>query len=168
MCVCCVCTLIICNNKLKSVTHAIIMMLYFSLNRCHSSSNRLLLGKQHGKNDCMYMYACRPILLCAIIHFLTHTGSCGNHISNNYVSVSVGTAHIKMVSCSELLPKLHLYIFSTEPTCKLETFKKHFVSVSSSKLHDVCESLTFSPAHLYQVVVHLHANTVLVEGKYNR
>jgi len=111
VCVCCVCTLIICNNKLKSVTHAIITMLYFSLNRCHSSSNWLILGKQHGKNDCMYMYACRPILLCVIIHFLMHTGSCGDHISNNYVSVSVGTAHIKMVSCSRVTTKITLVHF---------------------------------------------------------
>ena len=111
VCVCCVCTLIICNNKLKSVTHAIITMLYFSLNRCHSSSNWLILGKQHGKNDCMYMYACRPILLCVIIHFLTHTGSCGDHISNNYVSVSVGTAHIKMVGGSRVTTKITLVHF---------------------------------------------------------
>jgi len=35
----------------------------------------------------------------------------------------------------------------------------------------VCDSLTFSLAHLYQVVVHLHdaclSNTVIVEGKNN-
>jgi len=111
LCVYVVCALWLRNNKLKSVTHAVITMLYFSLNRCHGSSNWLILGKQHGKNDCMYMYACRPILLCVIIHFLTHTGSCGDHISNNYVSVSVGTAHIKMVSCSRVTTKIRLVHF---------------------------------------------------------
>jgi len=71
----------------------------------------------------MYMHACRPILLCVTVHFLTHTGSCGDHISNDYVSVSVGTAHNKTVSCSKVTNKIMLIdIFSTEPKHKLETF----------------------------------------------